>query len=663
MSAKSTYWLTDKASTAVSHLQTYNENWNSVSNTAPLKTAYIRNFLAYNSNILKAGSWDSSLIPTGQQGEMLEVLIPKARGLIRQLVSLITKTKLNFKAMALSDGEEVMSDVRLANSIMDSITDAQSLDLLAEQVVENSLVLGSGFLKTSWSTARGEPYDYTGGKVVYTGGVEISVLDVFSTIFDPSAAKSFEELPWVSCLVLKNRYDLIAQHPNLKTELLAVPSYENINGANWWYSTTPMNSEDTIPVYETYSKRSPALPRGRLLIWCNENCVLFDGPSPYDSIPIYPLTPEPILGQNLCGYPLLSSLLPCQEMLDNVQSSIASNNAAFGTQNIMTPRGSGLNVQDLTGGMRLLQYTPMTGLAGGGRPEPLQLTSSSPEAFRFSQDLDSYMRELSQVSKIMSGDSQGATSGSMVATLMAQGMEQVESLKKAYNKCFQQTMYAAINCYKNFAKIPQKITVKGGKRDDQVTLREFSGEDLKKIAGVKIEAINPLMSSISGRLEVAAQLSQIPDEQSRYEYISVLEGKPLSSVLESYVSQEALVSGENESLLEAKTVSALATDSHAYHVREHSKLLNSPEIRRSSDHLSSILAHIQEHVTLQKETSPDLLAMVSGQPQPMPMGQVEQQAEMGEMLSPPSDQEGNEKAGAISGPAAPQGPPASGGGQ
>lgn len=655
--ANKKYWLKEEASRAVSHLMTYNQTWNAME-TTPIRQAWIRNFLAYNSTILKSSSWDSALMPTGAQGEMLTVLIPKARSLIRQLVSLITKTKISFRALAKSSGEDIMKDVQLANNIMNSVVEDQKLDLLAEQLVENSLVMGSGYLKTTWQTDKGEPYDYTRGMgVVYSGGIQLEVLDVFSCIFDNTAAGKWDDLPWVSCLTLRNRYDLISQHKSLEQGLLAVPSYEDLAGPNFWFNNQVNNNQDTICVWETYCKRSPALPNGRMIIWADESTILYDGPNPYTSCPVQPLTPEPILATGgLLGYPLISNLLPSQEMFDNSASSISSNQAAFGTQNVLVPRGSNISSSELSGGMRMVQYTPAAGLSGGGKPEPLQLTASAPEQFKFMQDLDNYMQQLSKVHKIMSGDTAGVTSGSMVATLLANAVEEIDSLSKAYHMCLEKSMFNVVNAYKNFAKIPQKVTVYG-KRPEAVTQREFTGKDLEKVAGVSIQTQNPLMQSVAGRLEVAAQLAQIPDQDSKYDYVQILEGRPLDDVLDKFTSQTTLVHSENESLMRGEEVIAIATDSHPFHVREHSKLLNSPEVRRSNTHISAILEHIQEHVQLEKETSPELLSMIRGTPMAMPQQGQQPPPQMAEeMLAPPSEEEGVEKESRVASPAEALGP-------
>lgn len=637
-----TYWLKDDENTAIGHLETYHDSWGLWS-TSPIRESWVRNFLAYHSAVVNPSSWDTSFVYEGVQGELLKFYTPKARSLIRQLITLIAKQRLSFQAMAQSSGKDIIQDVKLSNALLDQIVDHQRLNNKAEDLIENALVMGAGFLKTSWRTDHGEPHDVYRGKVIYTGSVDISVCSVFDTFYDINV-KSWDELDWCEVRTLKNRWDLIAQHPDLKDEILALPSWAELRGPNYWFDNTDYN-QDTVCIYECYARPTPALPKGRMIVYGSTDCVLFDGDNPYGFIPIEPMIPEKIQGTTL-GYPKFTDILAPNEMLDNSLSSIATNQSQFATQSVLVPRGSNINVQDLNG-MRFVSYTPQQA-PGGGRPEPLQLTNSPAEVFRFTDMLDRYMGELSNVHPILRGQTEGATSGAMVATLTANAIEFVDSLSKSYHLCLERTMKKAIDCYKRFAKLEQPITISG--KNNQIYSKTFTGDDLQNIRGVKIMISNPLMQTIAGRMEIAQQLQQMPEEM-RYQYISIIEGRPLSEVTEKYLSQSDLVWSENESLTEGKMVVAMATDDHPYHIKNHSQILNDPEIRKNSDKIQIILDHIEEHLQLEKETDPELIAMIRGSEAPIPPMPEGEQRDMDALLAPPQDDEGIEMAGKVASPA------------
>ena len=102
---------------------------------------------------------------------------------------------------------------------------------------------------------------------------------------------------------VKNRWDLIAQHPNLKSPLQELESAYEILGTNYWFDrANATQNEDTVCIYECYAKPSPSLPKGRMIVYGDEYSVLYDGPNPYGFIPIEPMIPEKIAGSTM-GYP------------------------------------------------------------------------------------------------------------------------------------------------------------------------------------------------------------------------------------------------------------------------------------------------------------------------------------------------------------------------
>lgn len=632
------YWLHQDSEQAVSYLENYHSKWG-LWNTSPIRQAWVRNFIAYHSAVITPSAWDTSMVFEGIQGELLKFFTPVARSYMRQLVTLITKQRLSFQAMAQSCGEEIIQDVKLANALLDQIVDKQRLNLKAENLVEYALILGAGFLKTCWRTDHGEKLDIMDEKIIYKGEIDISVVSVFDCFYDINVP-TWEQLDWVEVRTIKNRWDLIAQHPELKDKLLSLPSWSEIRGPNYWFDRAFVN-EDTVCIYEMYAKPTPSLPKGRMVIYGDSNCVIYDGINAYGDIPIEPMIPEPVQGTGL-GYPKFTNILASNEMLDTTLSSIATNQAQFGVQGILKPRGANINVKDFNG-MRVIDYTPMS-IPGGGKPEPLQLTASPPESFKFLDILMNNIGSMSDVQPILRGDSTGATSGTMVATLSANAIEFITSISKSYHICMENTLAKCVSYYKKFTLIPKKITVNG--KNNQISQREFVGKNLDNINGVKLIISNPLMQTIAGRMEIAQQLQQMPDNM-KYDYISLLEGRPLSEITDKYLSQADLVWSENEELKDGEPVIALATDDHAYHIKMHSQILNDPKIRKNSSIIELVLAHLQEHIELAKTTDPMLQAMVKGQEVPPEM--MAQQQPMGMPPEGPMEQIQPEQGAEIAG--------------
>ncbi len=470
--------------------------------------------------------------------------------------------------------------------------------------MENALVCGNGFLKTVWRTDLGEPYTRDeNGTLIYTGGVDISVCTVFDVFYDITYP-DWDQLSWVEVRTLKNRWDLIAQHPELEQEILALPSVSEQRGPNTWFQRTLVD-DDSVFVYEFFAKPSPSLPKGRMVMYADDKTIFFDGENKYNCLPVEPMTPEMVLSSGL-GYPMLSNLLPAQEMMDNTLSAIATNQAQFAVQSVTIPRGSNINVQELNG-MRFVSFTPQN-VAGGGKPEALQLSQSSPESFKFIDLLSNNLGEMIGMNGAINGaPPAGVTSGTAIATLSANAIEFTQGIQKSFAVCFEKSMLHAINCYKNFAKLPQVVEMQGG--GGQTSFQEFTGDNIKNISGLKIISVNPLMQTISGRIQIAEKVMSMPKELWP-KYVSILEGNPLSDLYKGALSSEDLIIMEDERLMKGEAVMALATDDHAAHIQSHAGLLNDPAIRMNSPSIQVIMDHIEEHKQLAQTTDPFLLAII-----------------------------------------------------
>ncbi len=610
------YWLQDDSRAVVGYLEDYHQKW-TLWDMSPIKQTWLRNFLAYYSPIINPGSWDTSLVFEGIQGELVRMYTPKARTLIRDLVTIATKQRLSFQAMAEAGTSDIIKDIKLANAIADQIVTQQRLDAKQEIIVEGALVCGQWFTKTIWRTDLGVAHTVDdNGNIIYTGGVEITCPGVFDVFYDINYP-TWELVPWVEVRTLKNRWDLIAQHPDLETEIMQVPSISEQRGPNTWFDRTLID-KDSIYVYEFFCRPCPALPKGRMVIYASNQCVFYDDVNPYETLPVEPMCPEPILTTTM-GYPQFSNILAAQEMYDNSLSAISTNQAQFAVQSVAIARGANINVQELNG-MRFVSFTPQN-VPGGGKPEPLQLSQTSPETFKFAEMLNDVMQDLSKINGAMRGvPPSGVTSGTAIATMAANALQFMESITKAIQQCMERTMFHAINSYKKFGKIEQNLTYSGHK--DKMISRKFSGKDMQNISGVKILTANPLMQTISGRIEVAEKLLSMPKEIWP-SYVSVLEGEPLRQIYKSEIDENDLIVSENEMLSDGQDVPALATDDHGLHVQKHAGLLNDPITRLNNSATAVILNHIEQHKNLAQNTDPILQAMVrTGK---VPVGAMQQQ--------------------------------------
>lgn len=632
------YFAQKDSKELTNHLMQFNGQWNNL--TTPYQNGigavWARNINYYYSNILR-GDAQSSLNFEGQLGELVKMAVPQARSLNTQFLSLTTKQKLHFEPQALSNDAATLADTRIAQALADQIVIEQNLDQKGYRLAELCSILGSSYVKACWSPNSGKNKGVDpGGKPVYSGGLKISVHSVYDISFD-HIKEDFYEQDWVQVKALKNRWDLIAEYPQLETEIRMLPKAGADKDTVFYWQ---MNlDEDSVWVYEFFHRATPALPLGRYTVYADPSTVFYDEHNPYinDSgayIPIAEMKPEPIAGTGF-GYPNFCNILPLQEMLDHNCSAIAANNNAFAVKSILNPIGNDINVKHIQG-LKFINYKPMN-TPGAGKPEVLDLNTTSPEIYKFNDMIVKYMQQIYAINSAIRGEpGAGITSGTAIATLSANAIEFAQNFTKSYVNCLERSMYNAILCYANFANEEQMVAVSGP--NDSVIAKSFTGQDLKNIKRIDCGIANPLLATAAGKLEVANNLLQT-GQFSVKRYLKILEGAPTEALYDREFDEENFIQQENDELRkeDGASVKAIASDDHPVHMQAHKALMDNQSVRNNPALAEKILAHIYDHFGLAKSVDPLLYQMLkSGQMPPMQMMQQMQQQQVQQLQPPPA---------------------------
>lgn len=622
---RKSYWAADlDPEVVVKHLlegRKADGMWSST----PMTQTVVRNNIAYCSNVLQPNAFDTSLVFGGEQGELVKMFVPQARSLIRDIVTVVTKEKLAFNALAERRGTDVVQETKLGNALSNQIVDDEGMNTKGVILTEGSLVDGMYFLASTWRTDRGQIWTSNGKMPMYSGSVGIDTVSSVDMRWNWRLS-DWQQVPWAERRVKRNRWDLCAQFPKFARHIQALPPADDTDVADVELRT--IDDEDMVYVYEFYHRSCPALRNGRMLFYSDPKTIYSDGVNEYcgfkgdKTIPIEPMIPERI-NRFLLGHPMFSNLLPAQEMLDHGFSAVATNQSAFAVQNILSPRGANLSVHDIAG-MNFVSYTPQN-IPGGGKPEPMQLTQSAPETFKFMDMLYSHMQQLAKVPGALRGaPPPGVTSGTAIATLTTNAIEFISSTSGAYQDCIERTMMHAINAYRRFASVKHLVFMAG--RGFETTKKSFVGKDLDPITKVRLVRSNPMMQTITGRADLADRLVKNRYVKSTKDYVGILEGEPLSKLYATELSESDLIDAENELLMAGKgleEVPVLSTDDHAEHMRKHAALLNEPYVRTNSTRTKAVTDHMLKHFEEAKRADPFLTAMVrtgmmpeGGPPQP-----------------------------------------------
>lgn len=639
----------DTASVLLTKANSWFKDWEANGYLDKLKQMWAAYHGAYYSDV----SDGHKIVFSGEQGEFVNLPVNHFRNIATNIHVMITATRPTMEARAVNTDYKSLVQTKLGNSLLDYYMREKRLEEYLKTAVEYAIVLGSGYIKMEWNATGGEIYDTidpeidpeTGeiineGFPVYEGDVSFTNLSPFDVVVD--STKEHQDHDWIVCRTFKNKYDLAAKYPELKEKIINTPSKND--GDQYRFNSFGTYQTDDIAIYEFFHRRSESMPDGRYLLFLSSDIIMMDAPMPYDVLPIYRISPGNILGTPF-GYTPMFDLLPIQDYVNSLFSTIATNQAAFGVQNILMPRGADVVPSALAGGLNVIEYNAV---AGQG-PQPLNLTNTPEEIFNFLNTLVKEMEVISGVNSVARGNpDKNLRTGNALALVQSMALQYMSGLQQSYVRMIEDVGTGLIKMLQRFASVPRIAMIVG--KSNRTEMKEFTGADLDSINRVIVDVGNPLARSLAGRVEMAEQLLQMQAIKTPEQYQMVLTTGKLESLTDDTVSELLLIKAENESLVANQAILAVATDQHSLHIKEHKSVLADPDLRKDGDLVQRTLSHIQEHINLLKTLDPALLAMMGEQslaPPPPPMPPQDQGgappppgAPPSDMLAPPTVPEG-----------------------
>jgi hypothetical protein len=515
--------------------------------------------------------------------------------------------RVAFEPRGVNSDVKTQSQVILATGLLDYYLRIKRLEARFRQQVKDALMYGEGFLRTEWDATGGDTYGRSPtGAILYKGDVKYSNYDPLNCIRDFTRS-SYDKRDWVVLRDFVNKYDLAAKFPDLREEILNV-SLDSLDiMRTTTFSSEYFDQSDLIPQYTLLHPPTPSLPSGRMTVCLNENVTVLDGPIPYEETHVNRLAPDEESG-TIFGYTVGYDLLPIQEAIDILYSTVISNQATFGVQNILVPKGHDLSTAQLSGGLNVMEYDP-----NAGKPEALNLTHTAPEIFEFIPLIQNVQQMLAGVDSVTRGDpSANLKSGAALALVAAQSIQFSMGLQQSYAQAVEDTGTSTINLLKTFANVPRVAEIAG--KSNRPLMKEFKGEDLDSIQRVSVDMGNPMTRTTAGKVNLAEWFLQHEMIENPDQVVQVVTTGRLEPVIEGKQANLLLIKGENEKLAESQPQRALITDYHAKHILEHSVVLANPEIRQDPNNpiVQMTLAHIQEHINFLNSPGYQIMAASLG---------------------------------------------------
>lgn len=563
----------------------------------------------YYGNFNQGASEQHSITFAGEQGELTHMPVNMFRNLARHVINIITANRPILEAKAINTDYKSLAQTYLANGILDYYMREKGLENRIYEAVEMAVVMGSAFVEMEWNATAGESFDFDSetGEYNYTGEMEFTLYDPLSVVVDGTRT-NYDDQEWVLVRTFENRHNLIAKYPEYKDKLLGIPAKHEIYG----YRIASFSNDETddIPVFKFYHKKTEAMPDGRYMLFVSSDIILLDLPLPYRGIPVFRLAPANIMGTPY-GYSEMFDVYPLQEALNQTASTIITNQTAFGVQNLFVERGADITIESLPGQLNIVE--------GNKKPEPLQLTATSPETFKMLDIINQMAEMQTGVNSVTRGNPEASLrSGNSLALVQSMSLQFQSNFQRNYVKFLEDIGSNLIEILKDFSTTPKMMSIVG--RNKRPFMKEFTGDMISDIRRVIVDVGNALGRTIAGRVEIANNLANMKLIKTPEEYFAVMETGRVDVMYEGDMQDILLIKRENEYLMEGKDVIADPLDRHALHIQEHRVVMSDPDLRMNPELAAKVRNHIQEHIDMLRTVNPDILMLIKEQPlNPMPM--------------------------------------------
>jgi hypothetical protein len=565
--------------------------------------------------------------------------------LLQHIKVLTTDQRPVFEPKAVNSDHKSAAQVQIAKSLLDYYMRQENMEEVIDGCIDYALQSGEGYIFMEWDSQKGkavgtivpedEELDDEGPDEAreeneededegeFTEAIEKREGNISSTSLHPLDIirdwnkDTTENNEWYIVRKRVNKFELAARYPKFKEEIVST----ELDSTNVTlmaiddYDFKKFGETDQTYMFIFRHDKTAALPNGRQVEFLCDGTIIFDGDLPYSEMGIYRMMPSRREGTNF-GYTVAFDMLPIQKAINMLNSTVITNQNAFGVQNIITQKGSGITCQELTEGLNKIEFS------GDFEPKPLKLLSTEAEIFNYKNELVQEMETISGVNSVSRGNPEASLrSGSALALVQSMAIQFNSGLQHSYAQMLEKVGSGIISMLKDYAHSPRVALISGISKKSY--LKEFKGDDLDMIDRVIVDMGNPMSKTHAGRIEQANMLVERGLIDSPEQFIQVQETGRIDPLIEGKTAEIMNIRSENEKLSMGGQVSAIYTDNHWLHVKEHKNVLSSPDSREVQDIVVTTLAHINEHIQLLRTTDPGILMILGQQPIPSPMNTPE----------------------------------------
>lgn len=573
------------------------QNWATSVSTNGLIRRCFRNYRLYHNAdpYSQINSYWGDFGISGENGEYMNVKINHFRNILTHIMNMIFSKLPVPKARAANSSASSIESVEVCDALLENLFQSRG-GFAAKHLrksAELSMIMGTAAVLMEWDNSAGEEYiKDESGKPYYTGDLKIRSLGI-TDFYTDTAIQEWDDVNWVIVRESMNKYVLASKFPDMAEKILARKNDDYLGRT---FDMFDRNKTEEIYTYKFYHKPSEGLlPNGRYQYFIDRDIVLYDGENPYGALPLFLVKPSEGLG-TIYGYTPAFDLAPIQMFIDMTMSAISTNVTAHAVPNIVMEAGCGLSVNNLVGGMNIIEVSQ-----GTAPPQPLNLLNTSPEVYNLTQMLERLMETISGVNSVARGNPESSLkSGVALGIVQSMAIQFISGFQESIIQTIKDMSEFAIDYYRKFSTTERIVSIVGA--NNATDVKKWKAQTLQDIHDVYIEPVDPILQTIGGKMNLADNLLQ-HGSVNPSQYITVATTGELEPMYKRPMSELNYIREENEKLMLGQHVEPLIFENHPLHMEEHSILFFNTELRSKANDpnspeyyiLQAALEHFQKH--------------------------------------------------------------------
>jgi hypothetical protein len=609
---QSDYWFSKEGDELATLLAHKVRNFQEYTVRSGLVYVWNKNRAFYEGRIF-GNSISNDIIDCGDVGELKSMSFNHFRNIIRHMLNSLMANNPAFDVSAINTDRSSRRSARIGRDLVNYYHKTKRTRKYCHASAERALVYGDGFISAEFNPAIGritmvEP----NGRFIREGDFEFDDHSPFDVFYDYSK-RSKRHWDWVCYRRRRNKFDIAALFKKQQERVEGLNA--NVNDDlyyDFFRTNNYANETDDVFVYSAFHRACNVLPKGKYVLWAGDQkdqILLYESDNPYgEDLPIFNLSPAEYLETSF-GFTEANIIRSAQMALTLATSAMLTNMNAGAVNNLWTPRGEKLDVNEIINGMNHIQSDT--------KPEPISFYAENPALVNMFNLCVSQMETLSGQNAVVRGNVQNVPnlkSGIAIATVINMAQEYSQALEMSYFDMLEDLYSFVLTMLKKVANKERLYEISG--KSQRSSVESYTSEDLEGVSRVVVDRTNPIAKTPAGKIEIANNLLQIGKINTE-QFFDVVNTGNLNVATESDERLLDYIASTKEALLAGKQVPPLPGVDHQLFIKEiHALLLDvdmttNPENTEIVQNISNL---VNAHMDLLRQGDQIASLIYGGQP-------------------------------------------------